>query len=215
VVYSHDQAAKNLAAKDDIIAPQNGASQGIENIAHNLTVETNLIAPQNGASQGIENVAQNLAAETDIIAPQNGASQGIENVAQNLAVAADLTAAQNVASQAAKNVLQSFTAPENAQHSSQNHVDRALGMEEFTRIGMVLLSQNLEVDPGMLDYGLRKVSIVKHTNGVRLWAKNFAPFGQLEGIPVPDSWCDFFTFFCLIPPSLNRPNPYFSLVPGS
>jgi hypothetical protein len=104
-----------------------------------------------------------------------------DQAAQNLAA--------DVASNAAKNVPQPI----------HNSVDQAQGMEEVTRIGMVLLPENLDVDPGLVDYCLRQELNVKHVDGVRLWAKKFAPFGQLEGILVPDSWCDFFTFFLLNP----------------
>jgi hypothetical protein len=33
--------------------------------------------------------------------------------------------------------------------------------------------------------------------GVRLWAKHFAPLGNAEGIPLPSFWYDFFTA-CLL-----------------
>jgi hypothetical protein len=44
-------------------------------------------------------------------------------------------------------------------------------MEEATRIGLVLLPENLEVDPGLLDYGLGQGPHGKHADGVRLWEK--------------------------------------------
>jgi hypothetical protein len=88
---------------------------------------------------------------------------------------------------------------DNVPQPTQNSIDQARGVEEATRIGMVLLPKNLDVDPRMMDYGLRQGVNVKHADGVRLWAKNFAPFGQLEGVRVPNSWCDFFTFSFLNP----------------
>jgi hypothetical protein len=102
--------------------------------------------------------------------------------------------------QAAQNppVDDAFNVVNNPQ-PNQNSVDQAQGMEEATRIGLVLLLKNLNVDPGLVDYGLRQELHGKHADGVKLWGKSFAPFGQLEGVPVPESWRDFFTFFLLNP----------------
>jgi hypothetical protein len=105
----------------------------------------------------------------------------LDQAAYNLAV--------DVASNAAENVPQPI----------QNSIDQAQGMEEVTRIGMVLLPENLDVDPGLVDYGLRQELNVKHADGVRIWVKNFYPFGQLEGIPVQTPDVIFFTFFLLNP----------------
>jgi hypothetical protein len=67
---------------------------------------------------------------------------------------------------------------------NHNFEEQDQGMEEATRIGLQLLPENLEVDPGLMDYGLRQGMHGKHADGA---AKHFAPFGQLEGVPVPES----------------------------
>jgi hypothetical protein len=41
-------------------------------------------------------------------------------------------------------------------------------MEEATQIGMVLLPENLDVDPGLVDYSLKQELNVKHADGVSL-----------------------------------------------
>jgi hypothetical protein len=110
-----------------------------------------------------DQAAQHLAVDV--------ASHAIEIVPQPIQNSAD------IASHVAENVSQYI----------QNSVDQAQGMEEATRIGMVLLPENLDVDSGLVDYNLRQELNVKHGDGVRLWAKKFAPLGQLEGIPVLDS----------------------------
>jgi hypothetical protein len=58
-------------------------------------------------------------------------------------------AAQNPPADDAFNVV-------NNPQSNQNSVDQAQGMEEAIRNGLMLLPKNLDVDPGLVDYGLRQ-----------------------------------------------------------
>jgi hypothetical protein len=52
-------------------------------------------------------------------------------------------------------------------------------MDEALRVGLMLLPDNLEVDPGFVDFAHRQGVHALHGNnadGVRLWAKHFSPW---------------------------------------
>jgi hypothetical protein len=55
---------------------------------------------------------------------------------------------------------------------------------------MVLLPNNLDVDPGLADYNLH-ISSEGSSNSYRLWDKFFAPAGSADKVLVPRSWVDF------------------------
>jgi hypothetical protein len=66
----------------------------------------------------------------------------------------------------------------------------------------MLLPDNLEIDPRLEDLAQRQGMYSffrKSADGVRLWANHFSPLDQLQAIPVPESWCEFFTFYLLNP----------------
>jgi hypothetical protein len=86
------------------------------------------------------------------------------------------------------------------QGEGQGDLDNGAGVA--LRVGLMLLLDNLEIDPGFEDVAKRhgmQSSYEKNVDGVRLWANHFSPLGQLQGIPIPKSWCDFFTFYLLNP----------------
>jgi hypothetical protein len=69
------------------------------------------------------------------------------------------------------------------------------------QLGLVLLPNQLEVDPGYEAFYFGSSSNVKiakqNPDGVRLWAKHFTPVGAQGGFDVPVQWSDFFTFSLL------------------
>jgi hypothetical protein len=68
------------------------------------------------------------------------------------------------------------------------------------QMGMALLPDNLDVDPGLQSMVLSKSwNGKKSTDGVRLWAKYFAPLGSSSGTLVSNAWQDFFISSLLNP----------------
>jgi hypothetical protein len=57
------------------------------------------------------------------------------------------------------------------------------------QVGMVLLPDNLDFDPGFLSLPeQRPLYRNKSANGIRLWAKYFAPPGSLQCTPALAVW---------------------------
>jgi hypothetical protein len=67
------------------------------------------------------------------------------------------------------------------------------------QLGMVMLPNDLVVDPRFSALENSLFSSMPHPDGVRLWAKHFAPLGISGGINIPKSWSDFFTVNLLNP----------------
>jgi hypothetical protein len=66
---------------------------------------------------------------------------------------------------------------------------------------MVILSDSLDVDPGLQDANNRGTSyeLFSHkpnVDSVRLWAIFFAPVGHSGDFHIPESWNDFFCSPC-------------------
>jgi hypothetical protein len=70
------------------------------------------------------------------------------------------------------------------------------------QVGMTLLLENLDIDPGMTLNSSMPLNFLKSSisaNGIRLWAKHFVTCGDPSGIKVPRCWSDFFTLTLLHP----------------
>jgi hypothetical protein len=65
--------------------------------------------------------------------------------------------------------------PEGAQDQSNNQ-----------HVGMALLPENLDGDPGLYDHVLNRRKS-GYANGIRYWAKHFAPLTSSDAVKVPDS----------------------------
>jgi hypothetical protein len=70
-------------------------------------------------------------------------------------------------------------------------------------IGMALLPENIDIDPGYeafcFDHNAHEVSPRQSPDGIKLWAKHFAPIDRQSGINIPPSWSDLFTLALLNP----------------
>jgi hypothetical protein len=67
------------------------------------------------------------------------------------------------------------------------------------QLGMVMLPNDLVVDPRFSALENSLSSSRPHPDGVHLWAKHFAPLGMSGGINIPKSWSDFFIVNLLNP----------------
>jgi hypothetical protein len=83
-----------------------------------------------------------------------------------------------------------------AEHSSARNSDaRELNNMQ---VGMAMLPDNLDVDPGLQSLILRKtLTAKKSADGIRLWTKYFAPPGSSPLIP--NAWQEFFISSLLNP----------------
>jgi hypothetical protein len=68
--------------------------------------------------------------------------------------------------------------------------------EQYLQVGMMLLPDNIDLDPGLESQSML-YSSQQRADGVRLWAKHFAPLGMMSGIQIPNSWVDFFNIVLL------------------
>jgi hypothetical protein len=68
------------------------------------------------------------------------------------------------------------------------------------QVSMALLPKNLDVDPGFLSLAVhRPINGHTSTDGIRLWARYFAPPGRLSGTLIPVVWQEFFISSLLNP----------------
>jgi hypothetical protein len=77
--------------------------------------------------------------------------------------------------------------------------DNAIGNNQ--QLGMFLLPDHLDYDPGLQEFELSNRVRFKSCNadGIRSWAKFFAPVGTSDTINVPCCWNDFCTINLLHP----------------
>jgi hypothetical protein len=70
---------------------------------------------------------------------------------------------------------------------------------------MVLLPENLDYDPGLLEFQKRKRSMSHKCNaeGIRLWAKYFALPGVSDPVKIPSAGVTFAQSICFIQKDLN------------
>jgi hypothetical protein len=67
-------------------------------------------------------------------------------------------------------------------------------------VGMALLPTNLDVDPGLISLVVhRPINGNISADGIRLWARYFAPPGSLPGTLIPAAWQEFFISSLLNP----------------
>jgi hypothetical protein len=82
---------------------------------------------------------------------------------------------------------------EAGQSSSGNSAQRELGNMQ---VGMALLPDNLDIDPGLLSFVVQRPTYRKKSaDGIRLWSKYFAPLGSFPSTPVLALWQEFFYLF--------------------
>jgi hypothetical protein len=76
-------------------------------------------------------------------------------------------------------------------------------IKESMNVGLSLLPESIDVEPGMEAHLLSKEmldwSAKQKVERIRLWAKHFAPVSELGGIQVPHLWCDFIALVLLDP----------------
>jgi hypothetical protein len=73
------------------------------------------------------------------------------------------------------------------------------------QVGMVVLPDSLDVDPGLMDYTINSLSKghLRNADGIRLWAKHFAQNFEGGRVEVPICWNDFYTINLLHPERFN------------
>jgi hypothetical protein len=82
---------------------------------------------------------------------------------------------------------------EAGQSSFGNSAQRELGNMQ---VGMALLPDNLDIDPGLLSFVVQRPTYRKKSaDGIRLWSKYFAPLGSFPSTPVLALWQEFFYLF--------------------
>jgi hypothetical protein len=69
------------------------------------------------------------------------------------------------------------------------------------QLGMVLLPNDLEVDPRFISLENNLARTKSHPDAICHWAKHFAPLDMSEGIRIPKCWTDFFAVNYLLHPS--------------
>jgi hypothetical protein len=69
----------------------------------------------------------------------------------------------------------------------------------FQQVGLALLPETLDCDPGLSDLLSSSRKSLNNADGIRYWAKYFAPQGYYEEIKVPRCWNDFCTINLLHP----------------
>jgi hypothetical protein len=88
-------------------------------------------------------------------------------------------------------------------HLHENNLNSevpASGEENVLQVGMVLLPNNLEVDQGMSALmPFQHPGKKRSAEGIRLWARHFAPCGNEDCIQVPLGWENFFIASLLNP----------------
>jgi hypothetical protein len=84
------------------------------------------------------------------------------------------------------------------QNPDQQHAD-GQNHNNIQQIGMALLPNNLDCDPGLSDLLLGTRRSPFHADGIRLWAKYFAHSNTSRVIKVPSCWSDFCTLNMLHP----------------
>jgi hypothetical protein len=90
--------------------------------------------------------------------------------------------------------------------SQGEHRDSSLAPHDNLHVGMVLLPVSLDVNLELEIMFYQKMSQWtpnQKAEGVRLWAKFFAPFGNREGVEIPKAWHDFFLMSLLNPASFE------------
>jgi hypothetical protein len=86
---------------------------------------------------------------------------------------------------------------EAGQSSSGNSAERELGNMQ---VDMALLSDDLDIDPGLLSLAVQGPTYRKKSvDGIRLWAKYFAPPRSFPSTPVPAAREQFFISSLLNP----------------
>jgi hypothetical protein len=70
--------------------------------------------------------------------------------------------------------------------------------EQHLQVGMMLLPDDIDLDPS-LESQVMLHSSQQGVDGIRLWAKHFAPLGVMNGIQIPNSWVNFFNIVLLNP----------------
>jgi hypothetical protein len=92
-----------------------------------------------------------------------------------------------------------------AQLNAMGNLDQDQQVEEghinnnFQQVGLALLPETLDCDPGLSDLLLSSRKSLNNADGIRYWAKYFAPQGYSEEIEVPRCWNDFCTINLLHP----------------
>jgi hypothetical protein len=79
------------------------------------------------------------------------------------------------------------------------------------QVGMALLPDNLDMDPGLLSLAEQRPMYKKKlADGIRLWAKYFAPPESSPSTPVPAAWQEFFISSLLNPTRLDWARTFLS-----